>query len=90
MHQKHLLRFIKSKLKKRPHEVVIFRDGKYLTLQEVFESLQLTGCAGQGRLPARLCRCLLRCRSQPSSSLPHADGTLALLQDEPQRWLPQC
>ena len=43
MHQKHLLRFIKSKLKKRPHEVVIFRDGKYLTLQEVFESLRLTG-----------------------------------------------
>ena len=44
MHQKHLLRFIKSKLKKRPHEVVIFRDGKYLTLLEVFQSLQLTGC----------------------------------------------
>ena len=43
MHQKHLLRFIKSKLKKEPHEVVIFRDGKYLTLQEVFESLSLTG-----------------------------------------------
>lgn len=44
MHQKHLLRFIKSKLRKEPHEVVIFRDGKYLTLQEVFESLSLTGC----------------------------------------------
>lgn len=43
MHQKHLLRFIKSKLRKEPHEVVIFRDGKYLTLQEVFESLSLTG-----------------------------------------------
>ena len=42
MHQKHLLRFIKSKLKKEPNEVVIFRDGKYLTLKEVFESLQLT------------------------------------------------
>lgn len=43
MHQKHLLRFIKSKLKKEPDEVVIFRDGKYLTLKEVFASLNLTG-----------------------------------------------
>ncbi|KAK9824634.1 hypothetical protein WJX72_011865 [[Myrmecia] bisecta] len=43
MHQKHLLRFIKSKLRKEPDEVVIFRDGKYLTLKEVFESLRLTG-----------------------------------------------
>ncbi len=44
MHQKHLLRFIKHKLRKEPEEVVIFRDGKYLTLREVFESLQMTGC----------------------------------------------
>ncbi|KAK9839161.1 hypothetical protein WJX74_010777 [Apatococcus lobatus] len=43
MHQKHLLRFIKSKLRKEPDEVVIFRDGKFLTLREVFESLSLTG-----------------------------------------------
>lgn len=43
MHQKHLLRFIKSKLRKEPDEVVIFRDGKWLTLKEVFESLKLTG-----------------------------------------------
>lgn len=43
MNQKHLLRFIKSKLRKEPDEVVIFRDGVYLTLKEVFESLQLTG-----------------------------------------------
>ncbi|XP_073289236.1 AMP deaminase-like isoform X4 [Primulina huaijiensis] len=43
MNQKHLLRFIKSKLKKEPDEVVIFRDGTYLTLSEVFESLDLTG-----------------------------------------------
>ncbi|KAH8974528.1 hypothetical protein BDL97_01G106700 [Sphagnum fallax] len=43
MNQKHLLRFIKSKLRKEPDEVVIFRDGKYLTLREVFESLDLTG-----------------------------------------------
>ena len=42
MHQKHLLRFMKSKLRKEPDEVVIFRDGKYLTLAEVFESLRLT------------------------------------------------
>lgn len=42
MNQKHLLRFIKSKMKKSPDEVVIHRDGKYLTLKEVFESLNLT------------------------------------------------
>lgn len=59
MNQKHLLRFIKSKLKRRPdvgfrclcdtgkvltveQEIVIHRDGKDLTLQEVFESLNLT------------------------------------------------
>ncbi|XP_039128790.1 LOW QUALITY PROTEIN: AMP deaminase [Dioscorea cayenensis subsp. rotundata] len=43
MNQKHLLRFIKSKLRKEPDEVVIFRDGTYLTLKEVFESLDLSG-----------------------------------------------
>ncbi|KAF3431395.1 hypothetical protein FNV43_RR26126 [Rhamnella rubrinervis] len=43
MNQKQLLRFIKMKLRKEPDEVVIFRDGKYLTLKEVFESLDLTG-----------------------------------------------
>lgn len=42
MTQKHLLRFIKSKMKKCPHEVVIFRDGKLLTLRQVFETLGLT------------------------------------------------
>jgi len=42
MNQKHLLRFIKSKLKKCPNEVVIKRDGKFLTLSEVFRSLKLT------------------------------------------------
>jgi AMP deaminase len=42
MNQKHLLRFIKSKLKKTPEEVVIQRDGKHLTLRQVFESLHLT------------------------------------------------
>ncbi|KAI1001701.1 AMP deaminase [Podosphaera aphanis] len=42
MNQKHLLRFIKSKMKKFPDEVVMFRDGKHLTLAEVFQSINLT------------------------------------------------
>lgn len=42
MNQKHLLRFIKSKMRKSPDEVVLFRDGKHLTLREVFESVNLT------------------------------------------------
>lgn len=42
MNQKHLLRFIKSKMKKSPDEVVLFRDGRHLTLKEVFESIKLT------------------------------------------------
>ncbi|KAI8927404.1 hypothetical protein BC831DRAFT_534182 [Entophlyctis helioformis] len=42
MNQKHLLRFIKSKIKKSPDDVVIYRDGKHLTLAQVFESLNLT------------------------------------------------
>ena len=42
MNQKHLLRFIKKKLKSFPEEVVAFRDGRYLTLGEVFKSLGLT------------------------------------------------
>ncbi|ODV81767.1 AMP deaminase [Suhomyces tanzawaensis NRRL Y-17324] len=42
MNQKHLLRFIKYKLKTQPDEQVIFRDGKILTLKQVFESLKLT------------------------------------------------
>ncbi|OIW34791.1 AMP deaminase [Coniochaeta ligniaria NRRL 30616] len=42
MNQKHLLRFIKSKMKKVPDEVVLFRDGKELTLAEVFKSINLT------------------------------------------------
>ena len=42
MNQKHLLRFIKSKMKKCPDEVVMFRDGKHLTLEEVFRSINLT------------------------------------------------
>jgi AMP deaminase len=42
MNQKHLLRFIKSKMKKCPNEVVMFRDGKHLTLEEVFQSINLT------------------------------------------------
>ena len=42
MNQKHLLSFIKAKLKRCPDEVVIARDGVHLTLREVFESLHLT------------------------------------------------
>jgi AMP deaminase len=42
MNQKHLLRFIKSKMKKCPDEIVMFRDGKHLTLEEVFQSINLT------------------------------------------------
>lgn len=42
MNQKHLLRFIKSKMKRTPHDVVIFRDGAALTLEQVFQSLRLT------------------------------------------------
>ncbi|KAH6604954.1 amp deaminase [Trichoderma cornu-damae] len=42
MNQKHLLRFIKSKMKKYPNEVVLFRDGRHLTLAEVFSSINLT------------------------------------------------
>ena len=42
MNQKHLLRFIKSKMRKCPDEVVMYRDGKHLTLREVFESINLT------------------------------------------------
>ncbi|GAB7342631.1 hypothetical protein MBLNU457_g0796t1 [Dothideomycetes sp. NU457] len=42
MNQKHLLRFIKSKMKKCPDETVIYRDGEHLTLKQVFESIRLT------------------------------------------------
>eukprot|EP00043_Microstomoeca_roanoka_P014282 m.141267 g.141267 ORF g.141267 m.141267 type:complete len:788 (+) comp15975_c2_seq3:138-2501(+) len=42
MNQKHLLRFIKHKLRKNGDEIVIHRDGKDLTLAQVFESLNLT------------------------------------------------
>ncbi|THH30051.1 hypothetical protein EUX98_g4133 [Antrodiella citrinella] len=42
MNQKHLLRFIKSKMKRSPNDIVIHRDGKDLTLEEVFQSLHLT------------------------------------------------
>jgi len=59
MNQKHLLRFIKSKMKRSPNvnsrsqcpdfflwgnsqDIVIFRDGRELTLSQVFESLKLS------------------------------------------------
>ncbi|GAV54091.1 hypothetical protein ZYGR_0AK05930 [Zygosaccharomyces rouxii] len=43
MNQKHLLRFIKHKLRHNGEENVIFRDGKILSLDEVFKSLNLSG-----------------------------------------------
>lgn len=42
MNLKHLLRFIKKKLKRNGKDVVIFRDGKHLSLEEVFASLNLS------------------------------------------------
>ena len=42
MNQKHLLRFIKAKLKKNSDDIVIIRDGKELTLPQVFQSLNMT------------------------------------------------
>jgi AMP deaminase len=42
MTSKHLLRFIKHKLKRCGDEVVIARDGTFLTLNQVFQSLGLT------------------------------------------------
>ncbi|CAZ85602.1 unnamed protein product [Tuber melanosporum] len=42
MNQKHLLRFIKHKIRRCPDEKVLFRDGKHLTLTEVFASINLT------------------------------------------------
>ncbi len=42
MNAKHLLRFIKHKLRTCPDEVVIFRDGQFLTLSEVFHSLRMS------------------------------------------------
>eukprot|EP00056_Hartaetosiga_gracilis_P001092 m.42225 g.42225 ORF g.42225 m.42225 type:complete len:811 (+) comp10493_c0_seq1:78-2510(+) len=40
MHQRHLLEFIKRKAREHGDEEVIVRDGKTLTLTEVFESIQ--------------------------------------------------
>lgn len=42
MNQKHLLRFIKSKMRKSPDEIVMYRDNMELTLKQVFESINLT------------------------------------------------
>lgn len=41
MNQKHLLRFIKSKIKNYPDDVVIVRDGESLTLDGLFKKLNL-------------------------------------------------
>ncbi len=42
MNCKHLLRFIKGKLKKSPDDIVVYRDDQHLTLSQVFQSLSLT------------------------------------------------
>lgn len=42
MNQKHLLRFIKHKMRHSPDEEVIYRDGRVLLLAQVFELLNLT------------------------------------------------
>ncbi|KAJ3162014.1 AMP deaminase [Geranomyces michiganensis] len=42
MNSKHLLRFIKYKLKRNPDDIVTYRDNQHLTLKQVFESLHLT------------------------------------------------
>lgn len=42
MNQKHLLKFIKKKIRECGDEQVIVRGGKVLTLKEVFESLNMT------------------------------------------------
>ncbi|KAG2216956.1 hypothetical protein INT45_001427, partial [Circinella minor] len=42
MTQMHLLRFMKTKLKQHPDEIVLYEDGKHSTLKEVFEQLNLT------------------------------------------------
>ena len=41
MNQKHLLRFIKKKIKCCPEEAVTVRNGKKVTLAEVFRKLDL-------------------------------------------------
>jgi AMP deaminase len=42
MNQKHLLKFIKTKLRSEGNEKVLFRDNRLYTLREVFDSLGLT------------------------------------------------
>ena len=42
MNSKHLLRYIKSKLRTCADEVVINREGQFLSLRDVFHSLELT------------------------------------------------
>ena len=41
MNQKHLLRYIKSKMKKAPQEEVMERDGQLMSLEDVFKSIKL-------------------------------------------------
>jgi len=60
MSQKHLLRYIKHKLRFDPHEVVIERDGKKLTLGEVsFIKTKIIACVPSLSLRYFLCFALL-------------------------------
>ncbi|QSL64370.1 hypothetical protein MERGE_001671 [Pneumocystis wakefieldiae] len=40
--QKHLLEFIRRKLKNSPNDIVLYQDEKYHTLKDVFDTLNLT------------------------------------------------
>ena len=58
MNQKHLLRYMKSKVKKSPDEIVANRDGIDLTLAEVFSRLKLTAYdLSIDTLDMHVCRC---------------------------------
>ncbi len=87
MHQKHLLRFIKSKLRKEPDEVVIFRDGKYLTLKEV-RSPALGACGYGGAAVDTVHAGLRRGTPATAGAVAHREralhGFLCL------RWWPGC
>lgn len=39
MNQKHLLRFIKKKMKKEADMVVLEKEGRHVTMREVFKSM---------------------------------------------------
>jgi AMP deaminase len=75
MNQKHLLRFIKSKMKKSPDEPVLIRDGQLLTLREVFESINLTAYdLSIDTLDMHVCSSWLVCHHQTNMYQAHTDS----------------